>query len=210
LVAAVGATPVVWADGPWSIAAPAALVFLFVIQVVLYGQIASDVAQEPSRRWPAILQSHWFNYLIFAAVTLVPTGLLLSLAKSSAQTTVQAVVFVEFARFAIQLATLYMLPLVFLMRIHIQAVPLGLMFLVRAWRYSVVPIGLLAGAGVISAIRFFLMAGASFDSVPLLLTIMIAGSVLTWYLSVLAYATATQILAMARGSDDLHAKPRTA
>lgn len=210
LVVALGATPVMWADGVWSIAAPAALAFIFVIQVVLYGRIASDVSRKPSRRWTVVLQSHWLNYLIFAAVTLVPMGLLLSLAKDLGQTTVQIVVFGELARFIGQLATLYMLPLVFLKQIHIQAILPGLVFLVGAWRYSVVPISLIVAAGVISGIRVLLMAGISFQSVPMLFAIMIVGSVLTAYLSLLAYATATQVLVAARGSHDSHAQPNAA
>jgi hypothetical protein len=106
---------------------------LFVLYPLVYGQYIEIITHNRPAAYPDIFRTHWFNYFIVSIVIGIPALMLAFLgvymeAKTGALKNLTSI--------AVDIFTIYVIPLVFLLQKRLKCIPLGVKCLVGNFQFS--------------------------------------------------------------------------
>ena len=171
------------------------VVTALLIEVVIFARIASRMRAIPPASWLTLLQENFVNYLLVTLVIFSPVlilNILVPLLGANFLTAGFSLLLV----LSLPAVTIYVVPVIFLRRLSLLAIPIGLSFLRYHFRASL-PIIAIALSATVLGTAGNAMAVIFFDPDESVILFRIVASVIgfiTWYLSVLAFSAATYIL----------------
>jgi hypothetical protein len=143
---------------------PGALFFLpvfllFVLYPLVYGQYIEIVTHNRPAAYPDIFRAHWFNYFIVSVVIGVP-ALMMSFLGIYAEAKTGA--FKNITSISVDIITIYVIPLVFLMKKRLKCIPLGVKCLVGNFQFSMPLIALSLIPSILALMIRPLSAGSEY------------------------------------------------
>lgn len=106
---------------------------LFILYPLVYGQYAEIITHHRQAPYADIFRTHWWNYFFVSVVIGIPV---LILTLFGAHMKYDALVFKNFGAILVDILTIYVIPLVFLLRKRLKCIPLGLKCLMGNFRFS--------------------------------------------------------------------------
>jgi hypothetical protein len=171
-------------------AVPGAIIIVSVM-IIVYGRIIAHLLPERTSSNLAILRENWLNYLIAMVIIAVPGVASRLVAANLTSSSVVYVVLAIGASAAVGILTIYVLPIVFLKRVSVAAIPTGVVFLKRNLSSSAWIAGFIAAAHVLDAIGMILFR---VDPAPWSWTLVISAGVLADFLFFVCFAAASRML----------------
>jgi len=109
------------------------VLLLFIVYPLVYGQYIEIITRSRQAPYADIFRAHWLNYVIVSLVMGIP-ALMLALAGAHMKST--APVLKNLIAIAVEVATIYVIPLVFLLQKRLKCIPLGIKCLLGNFRFS--------------------------------------------------------------------------
>lgn len=106
---------------------------LFIIYPLVYGQYIEIISHNRQAAYSDIFRAHWLNYFIVSIVIGIPALLLTFLAGYMES---NALMLKNLTTISLDIATIYVIPLVFLLQKRLKCIPLGIKCLLGNFQFS--------------------------------------------------------------------------
>lgn len=106
---------------------------LFILYPLVYGQYIEIITHNKPAAYPDIFRAHWFNYFVVSVVIGIPA---LMLSFLGVYMEAKTGVVKNLTSIAVDIFSIYVIPLVFLLQKRLKCIPLGIKCLVGNFQFS--------------------------------------------------------------------------
>jgi len=174
----------------------AALIVMFFIAIVVYGRLVAKIRGDAAPTAAKLIRDNWFNYIVVAVVLALPVLLFKQIADLGIISPKLFILAKESLNAVVYMATIYVLPIVFIKKQHIIAIFSGIAYLSKTLMRSFPIILLVAvmfifkATVVLSSIHILPSQASMLSLVPYMLVI----NVIFTYLAFIVFAAAATFL----------------
>ena len=174
----------------------AALIIMFFITIVVYGRIVEKIRGDAAPAAAKLIRDNWFNYIVVAVVLASPVLLFKQIADLGIISPKSFILAKESLNAVVHMATIYVLPIVFIKKQHVVAIFSGIAYLSKTLKGSFPIILLVAvmfifkATVVLSSIHILPPEASMLSLVPYTLVV----NVIFTYLAFVVFAAAATFL----------------
>lgn len=192
VLAALNATCTFAKTGNMTLMRSAFIISPIFISIIIYGRFTQIITGEQRKSFLRIFKKHWFNFFITVFVLggcmLVLTHLFRLLFSGQ----IKAISW--FAGGLINILTIYVLPIVFLKHHNIGAIPLGITYLFKNFKYTLPLLLLTLLTSVVGHLSPFFVVLFSKSNLFLIVAFSFINSFLLYFIDFTVFVTASIIL----------------
>ncbi|OUR64918.1 hypothetical protein A9Q79_06420 [Methylophaga sp. 42_25_T18] len=172
------------------------IIVSFIMGIIIYGRIIAQIQGRDALPAFKIFKENWFNYIIVTMLLGLPLFLYAQLSKLFPIPVEFSIFGKEAIRALINTLAIYVLPLVFIKRLHLLAILAGIVFLIQNFKKSIPIIFMIVCMFFIyAAMWFWLMQQTQSDiSLFSLLPVMALVNISVSYLTFLIFTAASLVL----------------
>lgn len=181
--------------GVWASFSLVGVAIGILLDITIFGRISASISSYPTQNFMGIIQTNLLNYVVVVLLLATPIFILRIIAKSEIGGLTYY--FIEqIARMVIAIATIYVIPIVFLKKNSFISIPAGIIYLSSSLQASVLIIFIVVSEFILGTLCIFLATSLEpILAIPLIILIRMGIS----YLLFLAFAGACHTLTHSKG-----------